>query len=119
MTKSLRFASVAGLALLLAISASAQKKDKQDANTRSLQGTVTDSTDKPVSGAVVQLKDARTLQVRSFISQGDGAYHFSGLKTENDYQVKADHDDQSSGWKTLSIFDTRKAPVLNLKLDKK
>ena len=83
-----------------------------------LAGTVTDPDEKPVTGAVVQLKDMRTLQVRSFISQEDGSYHFSGLKVDNDYQVKADHNDRTSGWKTLSVFDARKEPVMNLKLEK-
>jgi hypothetical protein len=106
------------LVLALAAVAPAQKKDKADANTRALAGTVTDD-DKPVPGAVVQLKDMRTLQVRSYISQEDGSYHFSGLKIDNDYQVKADHNDRSSGWKTLSVFDARKEPVMNLKLEKK
>jgi hypothetical protein len=106
------------LVLTLAIAAPAQKKDKADANTRGLAGTVTDD-DKPVAGAVVQLKDMRTLQVRSYISQEDGSYHFSGLKVDNDYQVKADHNEKSSGWKTLSVFDARKEPVMNLKLEKK
>jgi hypothetical protein len=105
----------------LAVMAPAQKKDKQDSNTRGLQGTVTDPDDKPVSGAVVQLKDMRTLQVRSFISQEDGSYHFSGLKMDNDYQVKADQPDhnRTSGWKTLSVFNSQKEPVMNLKLEKK
>jgi Carboxypeptidase regulatory-like domain len=116
---AVRSLSVLGLVLALAAVAPAQKKDKQDANTRSLQGTVMDSAEKPVVGAVVQLKDVRTLQIRSFISQDDGAYHFSGLKSDNDYQVKADYNDQSSGWKTLSVFDSRKSPIMNLKLEKK
>jgi len=114
-----RVLSIIGLALVLATVAPAQKKEKKDTTVRSLQGTVTDSADKPVAGAVVQLKDSRTLQVRSFISQQDGSYHFSGLKVDNDYQVKADHDTGTSGWKTLSVFDNRAEPVLNLKLDKK
>ncbi len=60
----------------------------------------------------------RTLQIRSFISQENGGYHFSELKLDNDYQLKADFSGASSGWKTLSVFDTRKEPVMNLKLDK-
>jgi hypothetical protein len=42
------------------------KKDKEDPTVRSLQGQVVDPDDKPAVGAVVQLKDTRTLQVRSF-----------------------------------------------------
>jgi hypothetical protein len=115
----MRIISMVALVLALAVMAPAQKKDKSDANTRALQGTVLDPDEKPVTGAVVQLKDMRTLQIRSFISQDDGSYHFSGLKVDNDYQVKADHNDRTSGWKTLSVFDARKDPVMNLKLEKK
>ncbi len=115
----MRILTMLALVLALALAAPAQKKDKNEATTRGLAGTVTDSDEKPVTGAVVQLKDMRTLQVRSFISQEDGSYHFSGLKVDNDYQVKADHNDRSSGWKTLSVFDARREPVMNLKLEKK
>jgi len=95
------------------------KKKKGEAATRTVQGTVADAEEKPITGAVVQLKDMRTLQVRSFISQENGAYHFSELKVDNDYQLKADYNGMTSGWKTLSVFDTRNTPVMNLKLDKK
>jgi hypothetical protein len=119
MKKATRILALAGLALALAVVAPAQKKDKKDATVRDLTGQVVDGSDNPVVGAVVQLKDARTLQVKSYITQADGNYRFSGLKIDSDYQVKADHDGASSGWKTLSIFDSRKTPILNLKLDKK
>jgi Carboxypeptidase regulatory-like domain len=91
---------------------------KQAASERVVKGTVTDGQDNQINGAVVQLKDMRTMQVRSFITQQNGEYHFSGLKVDNDYQLEAKHDNMTSGWKTLSIFDTRKEPILNLKVDK-
>jgi hypothetical protein len=98
----------------------AQKKDKKDpdAGTRIVQGQVTDPDDRPVVGAVVQLKDMRSLEIRSFITEEAGKYHFSGLKTDLDYQVKALHNGMSSASKTVSIFDTRKTAILNLKLEK-
>jgi hypothetical protein len=101
---------------------SAQKKDKKnrdDTNTRIVQGIVTDASSNPVQGAVVQLKDTKTLQVRSFFTQQNGDYHFAGLSTNVDYELKAEKDGASSGSKTLSVFDSRKAPTINLKLDKK
>jgi len=108
------------LTCLIPLAAQDTKKEKRQAATeRIVQGTVRDAAEKPVSGAVVQSKDKRTLQVRSFITQDDGGYHFSGLKVDNDYDLKADFKGMSSGWKTLSVFDSRKEPVLNLKLDKK
>ena len=104
----------------LALCAQETKKEKRQAATeRMVQGTVFDAGDKPINDAVVQLKDSRTLQVRSFITQDNGTYHFAGLKIDNDYQLKADHNGMTSGWKTLSVFDTRKEPVMNLRLEKK
>ena len=98
----------------------AQKnKDKEDPTVRSLQGQVNDPDDKPVAGAVVQLKDTRTLQVRSFITQDTGEYRFSGLRADTDYEIKADYNGMSSDTKRLSNFDTRKIALVNLKLNKK
>jgi len=98
----------------------AQKnKEKEDPTVRSLQGYVNDPDDKPVAGAVVQLKDTRTLQVRSFITQDDGSYHFSGLRADTDYEMKADYNGISSDNKRLSSFDTRKIALVNLRLNKK
>lgn len=99
--------------------AQAQKNKNEDTNTRTVQGVVTDGSDSVLTGAVVQLKDTKTLQVRSFITQDNGAYHFSGLSTNVDYELKAEHNGASSNTKTLSVFDTRKLSTLNLKVDKK
>lgn len=108
-----------GIALAAQETPPQTKKEKREAKTeRVVQGRVTDSDDKPVNGAVVQLKDMRSLQVRSFITQTNGEYHFSGLKIDNDYELKSDFSGMTSGWKTLSVFDTRKEPVINLKLAK-
>jgi protocatechuate 3,4-dioxygenase beta subunit len=111
---------VAVLALACAQLLPAQKnKDKDDPTVRTLQGQVNDPDDKPVSGAVVQLKDTRTLQVRSFITQENGEYRFSGLRADTDYEVKADYNGMSSDNKRLSNFDSRKSATVNLKLNKK
>jgi hypothetical protein len=103
--------------------ASAQKKTREErreeANSRAVHGSITDANDAPAVGAVVQLKDMRSLQIRSFITQDDGMYHFSGLKSDVDYQISARSGESSSPVRTLSIFDSRKDAVLNLKLDKK
>ncbi len=111
-----RLAGLLAVFILAFGTALAQNKKHEDTNTRILQGVVQDNGDNPVSGAVVQLKDTKTLQIRSFITQTDGAYHFAGLSTNVDYEVKADHDGASSGTKTLSVFDSRKQATINLKL---
>lgn len=105
-------------AMALAGQSPTKAEKKQAASERVVNGTVTDADDKQINGAVVQLKDMRTMQVRSFITQQNGGYHFSGLKVDNDYQLEAKYNNMTSGWKTLSIFDTRKEPIINLKMDK-
>lgn len=101
-------------------SAFAQTKEekRQAASERVVTGTVSDADGKSIDGAVVELKDLRSLQVRSFITQTAGEYHFSGLKVDNDYQLESKYNGMTSGWHTLSVFDTRKEPVVNLKMDK-
>jgi|SRR5579862_6443648 len=123
-TKKKRTNSPLSILLLMAVCAvllaGQKKKDKEeDAGTRSLQGLVTDAQEQPLVGAVVQLKDMRTLQVRSYLTKEDGTYRFSGLKTDIDYQVKADFGGLTSGSKTISVFDSRKVATINLKVEKK
>ena len=55
-------ACLAGLMILAAVPL--VMAQKEDTNTRSLQGTVTDASGKPVANAAVQLKDTKTLQIR-------------------------------------------------------
>ena len=118
-----RVVCILGVALIFSAGLVAQKKSREErreeANSRAVQGVVTGPDDKPIAGAVVQLKDTRSLQVRSFITQDDGTYHFSGLKGDIDYQLTAKSGDVSVGPKTLSIFDNRKEAIVNFKLDKK
>jgi archaellin len=95
----------------------AQQKN-EDTTTRTVEGMVTSAANQPVAKAVVQLKNAKTLQIRSFITQDDGSYHFAGLGTDVEYQLKADHEGATTSWKTLSVFNSKKTAVINLKLNK-
>ena len=108
------------ITLLVPAAALAQKKDKkEDSTTRSVQGAVTDGADSLINGAVVQLKDTKTLQVRSFITKDDGTFHFNGLNPNVDYELKAEFQGSSSSSKSLSSFDSRKQAIINLKVDAK
>lgn len=95
-----------------------REERREDANSRAVMGTVTTADEKLVSGAVVQLKDMRTLQVRSFITLDDGQYHFSGLRNDIDYELTA-RSGEMTATRKLSIFDNRKQAVMNFKLEKK
>jgi len=105
------------MAIFLTASAQAQQKT-EDTTTRTVEGMVTNAAKQPVANAVVQLKNTKTLQIRSFITQADGSYHFAGLGTDVEYQLKADHEGATSSWKTLSVFNSKRTAVINLKLNK-
>ncbi|HLH02391.1 MAG TPA: carboxypeptidase-like regulatory domain-containing protein [Bryobacteraceae bacterium] len=87
--------------------------------TRSIEGTVLSSSGEAVAGARVLLKDTKTLQVRSYIAQNDGRYHFYGLSTDINYQLRAEANGMTSKTKTVSVFDSHKVVKLDLKLIKK
>lgn len=106
--------------LVCAFTGLAQKSRKGDDQTnRSVQGVVTTAEDTPIAGAVVQLKNTKTLQIRSFITKDDGSYYFNGLSPDVDYELRAEYQGSSSSTKTMSSFDSRKAVTINLKLNKK
>ena len=101
------------------IFAQSGKNKNEDANQRTIEGIVTDENRNPVPRAIVQLKDLRTLQVRSFVSQPQGDYRFAGLRMDTDYELKATLGDQSSASKRVSQFESRKTVTVNLQLEKK
>lgn len=110
-----------GVVVLLLSAASvlvAKKKNPED-SLRTVQGTVTDANDNPLDGTVVQLKNTKTLQIRSFMTQQHGAYYFHGLSPDVDYEVHAEYQGASSPTRTVSSFDSRKEVIINLKLPKK
>ena len=96
--------------------APAEKPDKNAANERPVTGVVTDADGNPLKGAVVQLKDTRTQKVRSVITHEKGDYMFTGLTKSVDYQLTATFTGHSSEPHTLSTFDSRMKPVVNLQI---
>lgn len=105
------------LLLLSATLVFGKDKEEDERNFRSVQGTVTGPQGNLVNGAVVQLKNTRSLQIRSFITKQDGAYYFHRLSTDVDYELKAEHDNMASSRKMLSSFDSRKQAIINLTLE--
>lgn len=101
-------------ALFLAAGVTALAQDERP--TRSVKGIVTDEQENPLEGAVVQLKNTKTLQVKSFITDRDGGYYFHGLDTNVDYQLRARLGDAASRTRTVSTFDDRREVVYNFEL---
>lgn len=93
-----------------------EKPDKKSASERPVSGVVTDADGKPIVGAIVHLKNTRTQAVESLITREKGEYQFSGLSKDVDYQLTAVLKDHSSETHTLSIYDIRPKPIVNLQI---
>ena len=84
---------------------------------RTLTGTVLDKSDRPIPEAIVYLKNEKTLAIKTYISQNDGSYRFPELSLNADYEVYAQKQGKKSNAKTLSQFDDREKPNINLQID--
>ena len=81
-----------------------------------LTGTVMDKSDKPIPGAVVYLKNMKTLAVKSFFAEKDGSYRFPQLALKLTTKFRRRKDGKKSDTKTISQFDDRFNPTINLRL---
>jgi hypothetical protein len=98
-------------------SALVQRSSRSEA--RTLVGRVVNAQDAPVQKAIVYLKNAKTLAIKTYISEPDGSYRFPGLAANVDYEVYAEHEGARSPVKNLSGFDNRKQANITLKLSGK
>ena len=112
-----------GLIALVALAATvllAQDKSKgKESELRTVRGTVVDKAESPVETAVIYLKNVRTQDVITHLSDSDGTFRFSGLDINVDYEIHAEKEGMTSSTRSVSSFDTRKEFVLTLKLDRK
>jgi|SwirhisoilCB3_FD_contig_61_3517969_length_1436_multi_2_in_0_out_0_2 hypothetical protein len=108
-TNLIVFAMLAFLSIL----AAAEQRGEQ---LRNVSGKVVGGQDQPLAKAVVHLKNTRTLVIKTYITEADGAYRFSALAPNVDYEIFADHDGSRSDTKTVSAFDNRKELTLTLKI---
>jgi hypothetical protein len=92
------------------------KAPLRDPNFRSLSGRVSNPDRSPAAGAIVKLKNMKTLQILSYITQSEGAFQFNNLSTAIDYELHAEREDLISKRRTLSVFDQRPSAVIDLKL---
>lgn len=91
--------------------------DKKQDQTKNVVGQVLTKSDDPIPEAIVYLKNTKTLTIKSFITEKDGAYRFHGLSPNVDYEIYAEFQGQKSPTKTISSFDTRTNVTLNIHID--
>lgn len=111
--------SILLVSILIPLMASPARAERAQSSTKTLQGKVLSSSDKPISGAIVYLQDSKTNGIRSFISTSDGSYHFGQLGADTDYQIWARYKNVKSDTKGVSSYDSRSKVVINLRIQTK
>ena len=86
---------------------------------RTVEGTVRDASGQPVSGAVVYLKNASNLTVKTYVTTADGSFRFGQVGIGADFQVWAESAGNKSGVKTISSFASKQKWDIALKLSGK
>jgi hypothetical protein len=89
----------------------------QTVQERVVQGKVELSSGGMAKGAIVYIKNGKTLEVRTYISTVDGSYRFGQLRPDADYTVWAEYQGKKSKERTISSFDTKKVFNIPLKID--
>jgi len=79
----------------------------QAEHVRSVQGFVRDQSGNPLPGAVVEIEDRTTLQVRSYITEKDGAYRFGDLLPDLTYHLRAKYGEVFGHSKNLSKYSSK------------
>ncbi len=116
MTRQITAAVLVSLVVVALAALAAPAAADNPPQVRSLQGQVVNDRETPVEGAVVYLKNTKTLAIKTYITEKDGNYRFNALSPNVDYEVHAEDNGKKSPTKTLSSFDTRKSAYINLKI---
>ena len=81
---------------------------------RTVEGEVCSRDGSPITGAVVYLKDEKSLAVKSYLSDEHGQFHFRQLSMSLDYDLWAELNGKRSKTKSISQFNSK--PDLRYKL---
>ena len=103
-------------ALLANAAPSAFAQHKKDPTQRLIEGTVTDKGSKPLPGAVVYLKDAKTLALKSYLADDTGHFRFAQLSLDTDYELWATMNGKHSKTRSISSFNSKPTLDYTLKL---
>ncbi|HEY6447258.1 MAG TPA: carboxypeptidase regulatory-like domain-containing protein [Acidobacteriaceae bacterium] len=102
-------------AALLLIATAVPPIRAQDYGVKQLNGKVLGgSQDTPLGGAIVYIENSRNNDIKSYITENDGGYHFANLSADTDYTLWAAYKGKKSATKTVSSFDTRKQVFIDL-----
>ena len=105
---------LAGPCMLVVLPTAASAQTVQE---RVVQGKVELSSGGMAKGAIVYIKNGKTLEVRTYISTADSSYRFGQLNPDADYTVWAEYQGKKSKERTISSFDTKKVFNIPLRID--
>jgi hypothetical protein len=94
-----------------------RSKSGKPSTMRLIQGTVKDQNDRPIRGAIVQLKDMKTSKVVDFLTKDDGVFAFQDLDMEVNYELTAKNGAVISPVKKITPYDTRHKVMLTFRLE--
>ena len=116
-------AALALAALVLSGAAGARAADKNKkqggptiAAVRIAQGQVVNGAKSPVEGAVVYLENPTSLEIKSYLTDNNGHFHFTQLAPQTDYEVWAEQNGVESKHKFISQFNSHTHYDFTLKL---
>ena len=103
--------------VLASVGAFAQD-NKGQAQLRTVHGTVVDKNDSPAPTSTVYLLNSKTEAVKTTFADDKGAYRFSGLDPNVDYEIHAERQNMASPARKISSFDSRRDIDMTLKLSR-
>ena len=102
---------IAACLLLGALPAATQTPG--DPTVRTLSGQVTDTSHEPIRGAIVELRDEKSNEVVTYLTDAEGHYEFKRLDGNIDYEVWVVFRERRTPTRNISKFDSHLAKVIN------
>jgi len=86
-------------------------------DTRIVTGTVKNQDGRLLAGAVVEMTNMKSQQVRPNVTQSDGTYRFAAVNFAQSYRLQAKYQNCTGQVRHLSEYDWRPSAVINLRVD--
>ena len=83
---------------------------------RIAEGQVINGTQKPIEGAIVYLENPTSLDIKSYLTDNQGHFHFTQLAPQTDYEVWAEQNGVQTKHKFISQFSSHTHFQFTLKL---
>jgi Carboxypeptidase regulatory-like domain len=99
--------------VLSGVSVRAQS-ERDRSQLRTVQGYVLDKSQNPIVNGIVYLRNKKTDNIRTQISDSQGHYQFTGLDPNVDFEIHAQYKKLKSSRHTISTFDDRRHIDINL-----